>query len=455
MDAGTDRVLVVDDDTAVARVLVALLGQAGFAAKAASSAREAIEALRSADYAAVLSDVRMPEMDGMELLAYVRETYPGLPVVLISAHGTVPMAVEAMKRGAASFLMKPFDKAEIVHVLRTAILGAAADPPREPAPVSGMIGDAAPFRDVLALVKKAAQGTATVLVRGETGTGKELVARALHELGPRRAAPFVRVHCAALPENLLESELFGHEKGAFTGAVARKPGRFELAHGGTLFLDEIGDVSLATQVKLLRVLQEKEIERVGGTETIKVDVRFVAATHRDLEAMVKEGRFHEDLFYRLAVVPVVVPPLRDRPGDVARLAAHFVRVFGERHGRPQARLEPAAIERLAREPWPGNVRQLENFVERLVVLADADVLDEVAVKAELGRHGAAAAPAQPIVATPPGPEGATLEASRRDAERDALVHALDRAKGNRTLAARLLNVSRRTLYNKMAELGVQ
>ncbi|MBL8612930.1 MAG: sigma-54-dependent Fis family transcriptional regulator [Myxococcales bacterium] len=448
-----ERVLVVDDDVAVGKVLAALLGQAGFEARATSSAREAVELLRGADFAAVLTDVRMPEMDGLELLSHVREAYPGMPVVLVSAHGTVPMAVEAMRRGAASFLMKPFDKAEIVHVLKTAILAASAEPAREVGPVSGMVGDAPAFRDVLALVKKAAQGSATVLVRGETGTGKELVARALHESGPRRDKPFVRVHCAALPANLLESELFGHEKGAFTGAIARKPGRFELAHTGTLFLDEIGDITPETQVKLLRVLQERELERVGGTETIRVDVRFVAATHRDLEAMVRAGQFREDLFYRLSVVPIVVPPLRERAGDVVRLAQHFVRVFGERHGRPGAKLTQGALERLTHEAWPGNVRQLENFVERLVVLADQDDLDEAAVGAELRRATAPGITSTSAAPPPPG-DGASLEASRQVAEREALVHALERAKGNRTLAARLLNVSRRTLYNKMAELGV-
>jgi DNA-binding NtrC family response regulator len=305
--------------------------------------------------------------------------------------------------------------------------------------------------DVLQTIRKVAPGTATVLIRGETGTGKELVARALHDNSPRKDGPFVRVHCAALPENLLESELFGHEKGAFTGATSRKPGRVELAHKGTLFLDEIGDITPAVQVKLLRVIQERELERVGGTQTIKVDVRFLAATHRDLEAMVAAKAFREDLFYRLNVVPLRVPSLRERAGDIDALARHFCEKFGAANGKPAIKLAPGALEILRGHAWPGNVRQLQNLMERLVVLADGEAIRASDVERELvpSTQGTRLREESAIA------QGASLDAHRRGAEREALVTALAQAGNNRTLAARLLNVSRRTLYNKLKEHGLE
>jgi two-component system response regulator AtoC len=306
------------------------------------------------------------------------------------------------------------------------------------------------MRPVLDIITRAAASTTTVLVRGESGTGKELAARAIHDLSPRRAGPFVAIHCGALPDALLESELFGYEKGAFTGAVCRKPGRIELASGGTLFLDEIGDVSLQTQVKLLRVLQERRIERLGGTQSIEVDVRVVAATHQDLDAMVRARTFREDLFYRLNVIPIVMPPLRDRPGDIEALVAQFAATFGEANGRGRVVVAPDAIERLKVETWPGNVRQLQNFVERLVVLSDGASITRQDVERELARSATLnpSAP-QDNRSTP-----TTLDARRSQVEREALREALDRVQGNRTLAARILGVSRRTLYNMLAEHGL-
>ncbi len=447
------KILVVDDDIAVGTVLRALLGQAGYDARQVPSGEAAVALLERELVDVVLSDVRMPGMGGMELLRTVQTRWPDVPVVLLTAHGSVPMAVEAMKAGAAEFLQKPFDKDELTMVIARVLergKGEArvAAPQAELTPSSqplGMVGGSGAMRDVFAMVNKVASTQATVLVRGETGTGKELVARALHTQSGRKNEAFVRVHCAALPESLLESELFGYEKGAFTGAVHRKPGRVELAHKGTLFLDEIGDISPAVQVKLLRVLQEREFERVGGTETLRVDVRFVTATHRDLEAMVKTGQFREDLFYRLNVVPIRVPPLRERREDIAALATHFVGVVGKLNGRPGAYLTPAAIAALEAQPWPGNVRQLQNALERLVVLADADAIDAPHIAREVT---ASATPALSLDAT------ATLDDKRRAAEKDALTAALAQSKNNRTLAARLLNVSRRTLYNKLAEHGM-
>jgi DNA-binding NtrC family response regulator len=456
----TETVLVVEDDDAIAKVLCALLAQGGKDALSVSSAEAAVKVLDARPVDVVLSDVQLPGIDGMALLDHVTARFPELPVVLVTAHGSVALAVEAMKRGAADFVQKPFDKNEIGYVVDKALEASRhtrnAVPSTVLAYADGMVGDSPAMREVAATIRKVASTTTTVLVRGETGTGKELVARALHDQSPRKNAAFVRVHCAALPEALLESELFGHEKGAFTGAAQRKPGRIELAHKGTLFLDEIGDVSPAVQVKLLRVLQERELERVGGTETIRVDVRIVAATHRNLEAMIEQGGFREDLFYRLAVVPIVVPPLRERPGDVARLARHFVAAFASSAGRARMRIDDDAVGLLASEPWPGNVRQLQNFVERVVVLSEGSDIGRSDVERELLRGpGGARGVATGSEAARPLAHERSLDSQRRETEKEALVRALKQAGNNRTRAARLLEVSRRTLYNKLSEHGIE
>jgi two-component system response regulator AtoC len=352
-------------------------------------------------------------------------------------------------------MQKPFDREEILFVLEKALANAKRAAEAAPEPASSereLIGASDAMREVQALIDRAARSTATVLLLGESGTGKELAARAVHERSARKGKPFVKLHCGALPDNLLESELFGYEKGAFTGAVNRKPGRVELADGGTLFLDEIGDISPATQVKLLRVLQEREFERLGGTQTIKVDVRFVAATHRDLAAMSARGEFREDLYYRLNVIPMLLPPLRARPEDIEALVARFSAAHGAR-----VRFEPEAVALLRAQRWPGNVRQLQNFVERVVVLSDSPTITAQDVERELQRK--VGAPAESTAdAAHSAPEGAAatpnLDARVRETEKNALKNALEKAKGNRTLAARLLGVSRRTLYNKLEEHGV-
>ncbi|WP_394845821.1 sigma-54 dependent transcriptional regulator [Pendulispora brunnea] len=446
-------VLVVEDDVAVGKVLAALLEHEGFQTRHVTSGEEALGVLESSAFDVVISDVRMPGMSGMDLLAKLGVAFPELPVILLTAHGSVPLAVEAMKAGARDFLLKPFQREELLFVVEKALAHAKPEAGRAPPLLvrdesSVMVGGSPAMHQVLGTVRKVASGTATVLIRGETGTGKELVARALHEQGARKEQPFVRVHCAALPDALLESELFGYEKGAFTGAQARKPGRVELAHRGTLFLDEIGDITPQVQVKLLRVLQEREFERVGGTQTIKVDVRFVAATHRDLEAMVSKGDFREDLFYRLNVVPIHVPPLRARAEDIEALARHFVKTLGKANGKAGMELESAAIDALRAYAWPGNVRQLQNLMERLVVLTEGMTIRRADVERELPAAGASSS--APKLET----DGASLDAHRLAAEKEALIRALAQAKNNRTLAARLLNVSRRTLYNKLAEHGL-
>jgi len=450
-------ILCVDDDPAVGKVLSALLTQAGLNALLAASAGEALEVLGRRAVDLVVSDLRMPGVGGMDLLRSIGERWPDVPVVILTAHGTVPLAVEAMRAGAADFLLKPFDRDEVLFVIEKTLL-AHREPsvPSVPSKASrSALGASLVMRELDALVRRAAQGSATVLVRGETGTGKELVARAIHERSARADQPFVKLNCAALPDALLESELFGYEKGAFTGAAHRKPGRVELAAGGTLFLDEIGDVPLATQVKLLRVIQEREIERVGGTETIKVDVRFVAATHQNLEALVARGDFREDLFYRLNVIPLEVPPLRERREDIPVLVEHFARTTAQANARAAASFAPDAVELLALQPWPGNVRQLENMVERLVVLSDTPSITRAAVEREVEREALRERSA--LGSRAPGAEGeapSALGAQRREAEREAILDALARAGNNRSLAARLLGVSRRTLYNKLEEMGV-
>jgi two-component system response regulator AtoC len=451
-------VLLVDDDPAVLTVLEALLEQAGFGSVSVDSAQEAIELLDARPFDVVLSDVKMPEMDGIELLRKVVSRRSDLPVVLITAHGTVPMAVEAMKAGAADFLLKPFDRAEVIFVLRKAILAAQHDgnelPPSRPLSQK-LVGDGAAMREVLELVRRNAAGAAAVLLRGESGTGKDVVARALHDRGPRGDGPFVKVHCSALPEPLLASELFGHEQGAFSGAARRKAGRIELARGGTLFLDGIEHLPMGVQVKLAGVLLDGHLERLGGEDRVETDVRVIAATRCDLEAMVTAGTFREDLFYRLNVVPIWLPPLRARSGDIGALAEHFGSLLCAAHGRPAVGFSPEAVALLAAQRWPGNVRQLENLIERVVVLSDAvDVGPEV-IQRELDRRGGAPAPPSHPAPLVPHDEGdIDLDRRRRDAEALALRAALDRANNNRTLAARLLGISRRTLYNKLDEHGI-
>jgi two-component system response regulator AtoC len=437
------KVLVVDDDAGMSKVLGALLSQDGMEPRYASSGGAALAAIEAEPVDLVVTDLRMPGMDGMALLAELSRLWPELPVVMLTAHGTVPLAVLAMKAGATDFVLKPFDREELLFVVKKALAAAARDAdlaPRQGASTSDLLGDSEAMQKVHALVRRAAPGTSTVLVLGESGTGKELVARAIHEGSPRKNGAFVKLNCGALPDNLLESELFGYEKGAFTGAAARKPGRVELAHEGTLFLDEIGDVTPQLQVKLLRVLQERELERLGGTVTIKVDVRFVAATHQNLQELVAAGKFREDLFYRLNVVPIHLPPLRARAEDIAPLARHFAAVLGKASGR-RVSLDEAALSRLAREAWPGNVRELQNFIERVVVLSDGPVVGLADVEREL----------RPAAGDVAAPASMNLEEARRGTEKAAIKNALARAAGNRTVAARILGLSRRGLYYKLEE----
>jgi two-component system response regulator AtoC len=469
-------VLVVDPDPTRGAALRLLLEQGGLRAAVCGTASDALARLERAPANVVLSELTLPDKTGLELLSMIERSWPGLPVVMLAANASVAQAVAAVKAGAADFLQTPVDHEELLFVINKTLTLVARRAEQPPPPSSheraGILGDSPTMRQVYATLERAAQGTATVLVRGESGTGKELAARALHDASPRAQEPFVKIDCASLPENLLESELFGYEKGAFTGAVNRKPGRAELADKGTLFLDEIGELTLPLQAKLLRLLQDRQIERLGGTTTIKVDVRVVAATHRDLESMVERQQFRLDLFYRLNVVPLWLPPLRARREDIDILVQHFCRVLGAANGKPNIGIDQSAVKALRGQRWPGNVRQLQNFVERLVVLSPGPMIREEDVRAELSNqvrfatqtgtsaHLPVAAPATVVNETALGLTHAApsavqpLDVQMRETEKRAIERALRLAKQNRSLAARLLGVSRSTLYAKLEEHGL-
>ncbi len=421
----------------------------------------ALRLLDSRSVDVVLFDLDVRDTAPADFATTLARRYAGLPLVVVAASERVGEALELVRKGAADFVRKPLSAGELAFTIEKALASGEGDddvPP--PSRVLGtmILGRSEPMRKVLGFVDRAAKSNASVLVRGETGSGKELVARRIHELSPRAKGPFLKVHCAALPEQLLESELFGYEKGAFTGAQSRKPGRVELASGGTLFLDEIGDISAATQVKLLRIIQDRKYERLGGSETLDADVRFVTATHRNLEEMIARNQFREDLYYRINVISITVPPLRQRADDVSELVPHFVQSACQENGCGPIEIQKPAVELLARFNWPGNVRQLQNVVERLVVMADGPVVGASDVSAELERIGVGTSKDE----TEPAAAVSNLEASAillsdavGRAEKRVLEKALKRAAGNRMVAARILGISRRTLYYKMEEHGLE
>ncbi len=450
-----DRILVVDDESGMRLGLSEVLERAGFGVTAVDSAAPALEALERERHALMITDVRMPGISGLELLRAVRERYPSLPVIVMTAYGTVEDAVAAMKSGAREFLAKPFSPQDVLHLVRGILdeLHEAHEPAseREPLfsaahvlpcdpPAEGrcIVSRSPAMARVLQVAEAVAASRATVLIAGESGTGKELLARHIHALGPRRNQPFVAVNCAALPRELLESELFGHERGAFTGAVGRKLGKFELAHRGTILLDEISEMEPLLQAKLLRVLQEHEVDRVGGSRPIPIDARVIATTNRDLRAMVASGAFRRDLYYRLHVVPLTLPPLRERGEDLDLLIDHFCRRFA---GERAVTLDPAAREQLRRHTWPGNVRELEHVIERAVLLARGPVIQASDLQLDEEPLGEAPRAAAPSLA------GRTVH----EVERQLIFETLQRTNNNRSHAARMLGISVRTLRNKLAE----
>ena len=432
------RVLVVDDEEAVRDSLARALELEGFEVSKAADGLAGEKALQEQALAAVLLDLRMPGLDGLELLRRIRRQGLRLPVLMISAHGEIPDAVEAMKEGAQDYLVKPFGAEELTLRLRRAIedqnLRNVVEAGRQ-AGEQDLVGDSPPMRKILLQIGKLAATPSTILITGESGSGKEAVARLVHSRSGARG-PFVAVNIGGLPESLVESELFGYERGAFTGADARKPGTFELAAGGTLFLDEIGEMPRSVQVKLLRVLQEKKLRRLGGTQTVPVDARIISATRRDLARAVKAGEFREDLYYRLNVVHIAVPPLRERPEDIPLLAGRLLEKLGRRMGRRVEGISPQALRKLQAYPFPGSVRELENLLERACIQAGSGCIE--ASHLDLGK---AAEGGQP----------ATLQ----EIERRSILAALQRWEGNRTRAARELGISRRSLQYKLKEYGAE
>jgi DNA-binding NtrC family response regulator len=444
------RVLVVDDEASARSGLEKLLRQAGYVVDTAKDGKEALALVAECAPEVVLTDLKMPEMDGMTLLAKLRECDRDLPVIVATAFGDVSSAVAAMRAGASDYLTKPIDIDALLVAIERArerrALRVEAENlrrqlrERDAEGLQGLIGSSPAMQKVYRVARQVAASRATVLITGESGTGKGELARAIHALSPRAKAPFVSLHCAAIPETLLESEMFGHERGSFTGAEKRRIGKFEQATGGTLFLDEIGDISPLVQTKLLRVLQERALERVGGNETIAVDVRVIAATNRDLTAEVREGRFREDLYYRLNVVRLEMPPVRLRGSDVLVLANAFLRRFAEDNSKPVEELSDEARDKILAHRWPGNVRELENAIERAVVLCEGSRIEATDLPFE------AAQPMRGAVRVP----GATMA----EIERWAILATLEATEGSTTKAAELLDISVRTIQYRLHEYGL-
>jgi DNA-binding NtrC family response regulator len=446
-------ILIVEDEAKMRRLLELQLTDEGFQARTAPDAEAGLQILNKNPFDLVVTDFKLPGMSGLDFLHAVKRIDAEMPVVMMTAYGTVESAVDAMKAGASDYVLKPFSLAELVLVIRKEL--AAHELREENRDLREALGRRYEYKNIVAqsnkmqavlgLVERVAPTNATVLIGGESGVGKDLIARAIHEHSQRFSGPFLKINSTAIPENLLESELFGYEKGAFSGATSSKPGKFELADKGTLFLDEIGDVPPAIQVKLLRVLQEREFERLGGTKTIRVDVRLIAATNRDLRAALEEGTFREDLYYRLNVVAIDIPPLRDRKEDIPALTTFFLEKFARESSRPTPRITPQALKLLMDFHWPGNIRELENILARSMTLAAGPTLDAADIHLDDVRprpHTDAAAPVLP--------EGITLE----QWEDEIIREALRRANGNKSQAARALGLSRNALRYRLSKMGV-
>jgi len=448
--------LIVEDEAKMRRLLELNLAEDGYTVHTAADAEAGLNTLRQERIDLVVTDLKLPGMNGLEFLQAVRRTNATIPVVVMTAFGTVETAVEAMKAGASDYVLKPFSLEEMKLILRKELdVRRLREENRSLREALGeryqfrnIVAHSPKMQEVLATVERVAPTNSTVLLGGESGVGKDLIARAIHEHSRRAAGPFLKINCTAIPENLLESELFGYEKGAFTGANTAKPGKFELADKGTIFLDEIGDVPGSIQVKLLHVLQDREFERLGGTKTLKVDVRVIAATNQDLRAALEQGTFREDLYYRLNVVPISIPPLRERREEIPYLVDHFIARFTRESGKPLAGITPAALKLLTDFHWPGNVRELENIIERAVALSVGTVIDVGDIRLDVS--ASRPAPVATGGSVPFPPEGMTLE----QFEDEIIREALRRAGGNKSQAARLLGLSRNALRYRLSKLGV-
>ena len=454
----TEKILVVDDELNMRLVLKALLNKEGYDVATASDGIEALKILKSGGVQVVVTDLRMPKLDGVGLLERVIREYPSTPVIIITAHGTIATAVDALKKGAFDYITKPFERDELKNIIHKAIrtrrlneeelLVSPDDIDRQ-----GIIGTSEPMLKIYDTIKRVAPTTTTVLISGETGTGKDLIAYAIHRNSPRRDNPFVKINCAAIAENLIESELFGYEKGAFTGAVSTKPGRFELAEKGTLFLDEVGEIPRDMQVKLLRVIQDHEFERVGGLRTIRVDVRLIAATNRNLLQDVKDGRFREDLYYRLNVFPTHLPPLRERREDILPLTDFFIEKFNGKLEREVKHIDSRVKDVLVSYDWPGNIRELENFIERIVLMAGGDTITFEDIPPEWKSAAEAISVSQRGGQKIPFKD--FVKGHMEEVEKQSIIQCLEEVGGNVTKAAQRLGLSRKGLQLKMIKYNLR
>jgi DNA-binding NtrC family response regulator len=454
----TEKILVVDDELNMRLVLKALLNKEGYDVTTASDGVEALNVLKSGGVEVVVTDLKMPNLDGVGLLERVIRDYPSTPVIIITAHGTIATAVDALKKGAFDYITKPFERDELKNIIHKAmrtrrlneeeLLVSPDDIDRQ-----GIIGSSEPMSKIYDTIKRVAPTTTTVLISGETGTGKDLIAYAIHRNSPRRDNPFVKINCAAIAENLIESELFGYERGAFTGAVSTKPGRFELADKGTLFLDEVGEIPRDMQVKLLRVIQDHEFERVGGLRTIRVDVRLIAATNRNLLQDVKDGRFREDIYYRLNVFPTHLPPLRERREDILPLTNYFIEKFNGKLDREVKHIDSRVKDVLVSYDWPGNIRELENFIERIVLMAVGDTITFEDIPPEWKSAAEAISLSQKAGQKRPFKD--FVKGHMEEVEKQTIIQCLEEVGGNVTKAAQRLGLSRKGLQLKMIKYNLR
>ena len=450
------RILIVEDDASMGFFLCEAMNKEGYQAALVPNGEEALSRLNREDFDVVLLDLKLPRMSGMDVLTNMKRTHPDTTVIMVTAHGSRSVALEAIGKGAYDYFSKPFEINEMRTVVRRALektrlqqeVRELREKVEAKAELQNIVGKSKGMEEVFEIVRTVLDNDVTVLITGESGTGKELIAEAIHYSSPRRANPLVKLNCAAIPETLMESELFGYERGAFTGATKKKLGKFELANGGTLLLDEIGDMSLTTQSKLLRVLQEREFERVGGVVPVRVDVRIIASTNRDLTRAVREKKFREDLLFRINVIPLHIPPLRERREDVPLLVEHFLKLFQARYQKKIEKISEEAMDLMVNHSWPGNVRELENTLQRAVVLSRDSVIREWNLPPEIQRQGKETLP--DLFDPDDGRSlGEKMDGLMRDVEKRVILEALDQVNGKREKAARLLKLSLKTLYNKM------